>query len=200
MEEFTFKGYIEFGGYGNFDTIFLTSKRGGGTKQDLVKKFQGIAELFSTPDVGVSFYITDKEETEQEIKEKFLKEIVGAIEGEFEDNTYWYSEYTYDNSSYDTVLRIGGHNMFDELKEFKGKWCMLKVKLKEKEVRKVYEGKVCKGSWDFGNNCKTCEKCKDTKPSFLKQDYKRYAKAWINYEGLDIRGDIQTFEEWSKDK
>lgn len=27
-----------------------------------------------------------------------------------------------------------------------------------------YKGKICKGSWSFGNNCKTCEKCVDTNP------------------------------------
>jgi phage host-nuclease inhibitor protein Gam len=25
--------------------------------------------------------------------------------------------------------------------------------------------KVCKGSWQIGNNCKTCKRCLDTKPS-----------------------------------
>jgi hypothetical protein len=25
--------------------------------------------------------------------------------------------------------------------------------------------KVCKGSWQLGNNCKTCKRCLDTKPS-----------------------------------
>ncbi len=29
-----------------------------------------------------------------------------------------------------------------------------------------YSTAVCNGSWEFGNNCKTCEKCLDTKPKY----------------------------------
>jgi len=34
---------------------------------------------------------------------------------------------------------------------------------------KEYKGKICKGSWEFKNNCRTCEKCIHTKP-----ELKRY--------------------------
>lgn len=33
-----------------------------------------------------------------------------------------------------------------------------------KETTMKYEGTICRGSWSLGNNCKTCEKCIDTKP------------------------------------
>lgn len=29
---------------------------------------------------------------------------------------------------------------------------------------KEYKGPICRGSWSLGNNCKTCERCIDTKP------------------------------------
>lgn len=33
------------------------------------------------------------------------------------------------------------------------------------DIVQVKPKKVCKGSWLIGNNCKTCKKCLDTKPS-----------------------------------
>jgi hypothetical protein len=32
-------------------------------------------------------------------------------------------------------------------------------------VVQVKPEKVCKGSWQLGNNCKKCKRCLDTKPS-----------------------------------
>ena len=29
---------------------------------------------------------------------------------------------------------------------------------------KKYRGITCRGSWEFGNNCKTCQRCIETKP------------------------------------
>ena len=131
MEEFNFRGYIEFGESGHFNTVYLTSGKALlKDKQDLVKKFSGIQELYGGKKVGVSFFISDTKETDTEIQEKYLKHILGAVEADYEDNTYYYSELTYDNSSYDTVLRIGGHDLMEELKPFEGKWCVLKVKLR----------------------------------------------------------------------
>lgn len=32
-------------------------------------------------------------------------------------------------------------------------------------IKKIYKGPVCRGSWKLNNNCKTCERCRDTRPS-----------------------------------
>jgi hypothetical protein len=36
--------------------------------------------------------------------------------------------------------------------------------LKKQVAAKKYKGVVCRGSWLLGSNCKTCERCVDTKP------------------------------------
>jgi hypothetical protein len=129
--EFVLKGYIEPGESGNFDTIYLLEGRGMlNKKQDLVKKFESINELYNS-EVGVSFYISNDKKGEEEVKEQYLKQIFGDISASYDDNTYYYSEYTYDNSSYDTTLMVGGHNLLRELETYKGKWCVIKIKLKD---------------------------------------------------------------------
>lgn len=129
--EFVFKGYIEPGDSGNFETIYLLEGRGMlNKKQDLVKKFESINELYNKK-VGVSFYIANDKKGEEEIKEQYVKQITGGISASYDDNTYFYSEYTYDDSSYDTTLKVGGHDLLKELGTYKGKWCVIKIKLQD---------------------------------------------------------------------
>jgi hypothetical protein len=127
--EFKFKGYIEPGNNGNFETIYLLEGRGIlNGKIDLVKKFESISELYNT-EVGVSFYVVNDKKADNDIQEQYLRQIVGGIEASFDDNTYYYSEWTFDDSSYDTTFRVGGHDLLRELNTYKGKWCVIKIKL-----------------------------------------------------------------------
>lgn len=129
--EFKFKGYIEPGNNGNFETIYLREGRGIlNGKIDLVKKFESISELYNT-EVGVSFYVVNDKKADNDIQEQYLRQIVGGIEASFDDNTYYYSEWTFDDSSYDTTFRVGGHDLLRELNTYKGKWCSIKIKLKD---------------------------------------------------------------------
>lgn len=129
--EFKFKGYIEPGNNGNFETIYLLEGRGIlNGKIDLVKKFESISELYNT-EAGVSFYVVNDKKADNDIQEQYLRQIVGGIEASFDDNTYYYSEWTFDDSSYDTTFRVGGHDLLRELNTYKGKWCSIKIKLKD---------------------------------------------------------------------
>lgn len=61
-----------------------------------------------------------------------------------------------------------GEPMMDEQAFYEGaKWYRDKVvnKLSIPLVVQAKPEKVCKGSWQLGNNCKKCKKCLDTKPS-----------------------------------
>lgn len=129
--EFTFAGYISFDNTDNFRTILLCDEWKGdkiNKSIDLVKKLRAIFDLFNS-EVSVSYFISDKKKTEAEIKEGWLKQLHGAITAEYETNSYNYSEQTY-GTDYDTYLQIGGHDLFNELDIYEGKYCVLKIQVK----------------------------------------------------------------------
>jgi len=125
IKEFTFTGFINIDWSDDFKTIKLTDD---GKSIDLVKKFRAIFDLFET-EVSVSYFISDSKETEEEIKKGWLKKLFGEITAEYETSSYNYSSYTY-GTDYDTYLKIGGHDLFDEFDSFIDKYCVLKINVK----------------------------------------------------------------------
>ena len=127
-KNFVFTGFIKDDWSDNFRTIKLID---GNTSVDLVKKFRAIFDLFET-EVTVSYFISDTKKTEIEIREEFLKQLVGGITAEYETNSYHYSSWT-NGTDYDTYLKIGGHDLFEEFSDYDSKWCVLKVSVKTPE-------------------------------------------------------------------
>lgn len=125
IKEFTFTGFIKIDWSEDFKTIKLID---GNKSIDLVKKFRAIFDLFES-EVSVSYFISDEKKTEAEIQEGWLKQMFGGITAEYETSSYNYSSYTY-GTDYDTYLKIGGHDLFDEFSELNDKWCVLKVNVK----------------------------------------------------------------------
>lgn len=125
IKEFTFTGFIKIDWSEDFKTIKLID---GNKSVDLVKKFRAIFDLFES-EVSVSYFISDEKKTEDEIQEGWLKQMFGGITAEYETSSYNYSSYTY-GTDYDTYLKIGGHDLFDEFSELNDKWCVLKVNVK----------------------------------------------------------------------
>lgn len=125
IKEFTFTGFIKIDWSEDFKTIKLIY---GNKSIDLVKKFRAIFDLFES-EVSVSYFISDDKKTEAEIQEGWLKQMFGGITAEYETSSYHYSSYTY-GTDYDTYLKIGGHDLFDEFSELNDKWCVLKVNVK----------------------------------------------------------------------
>jgi len=125
IKEFTFTGFIKI----DWSEVFKTIKLIDGNKSiDLVKKFRAIFDLFES-EVSVSYFISDEKKTESEIQEGWLKQMFGGITAEYETSSYHYSSYTY-GTDYDTYLKIGGHDLFDEFSNLNDKWCVLKVNVK----------------------------------------------------------------------
>ncbi|WP_370398405.1 hypothetical protein [Tenacibaculum dicentrarchi] len=125
IKEFTFTGFINIDWSDDFKTIKLTDEN---KSIDLVKKFRAIFDLFES-EVSVSYFISDSKKTEEEIKEGWLKQLFGGITAEYETSSYNYSSYTY-GTDYDTYLKIGGHDLFDEFDSFIDKYCVLKINVK----------------------------------------------------------------------
>jgi hypothetical protein len=123
--EFKFKGFIQL----DCTEIFTAIKLIDGDKSiDIVKKFKAIFDLFES-EVSVSYFISDDKKTEVEIQEGWLKQMFGCINAEYETTSYNYSSASY-GEYYDTILKIGGHDFFNELLELTNKWCFLKVNVK----------------------------------------------------------------------
>ena len=125
IREFTFKGFISYEWDDNFQTIRLTGDYGS---VDIVKKLRAIFDLFES-EVSMSYFISDKESTENEIREGWLKQLYGNVRAEHETDSYNYSEYTY-GTDYNTYLEVGGHDLFNEFSDYIGKYCILKVSVK----------------------------------------------------------------------
>lgn len=125
IKEFTFSGFIKIDWSEDFKTIKLIDDK---KEIDLVKKFRAIFDLFES-EVSCSYFLSDEKKTEIEIQEGFLNQLVGGITAEYNTSSYYYSSYTF-GTYYDTYLRIGGHDLFDEFAEKNDKWCVLKVSVK----------------------------------------------------------------------
>ena len=127
-KDFVFAGFIKTDWSDDFRTIKLVD---GNISVDLVKKFRGIFDLFDE-EVNVSYFISDTKKTEIEIKEAWLKNLVGAIRAENETESYHYSSWT-NGTDYNTYLSIGGHDLFTEFDDYEDKWCVLKISVKTPE-------------------------------------------------------------------
>ena len=126
IKEFTFEGFIKHDWSDDFRTLKLVD---GDKEIDLVKKFRAIFDLFES-EVSVNYFLSNEKKTESEILEKWLGDLFGAITAEYESYSYNYSSYTY-GTDYNTYLKIGGHDLFDELGgDNIGKWCVLKINVK----------------------------------------------------------------------
>ncbi len=58
--------------------------------------------------------------------EGFLNKLYGAIEADYEKNDYRYSSWT-SGTDYDTTLKIGGHNMIEELRDEVDKFIIIDI-------------------------------------------------------------------------
>lgn len=126
-KEFKFEGFIKYDWSDDFRTIKLVD---GNKEVDLVKKFRAIFDLFES-EVSVNYFLSSEKKTESEILKKWLCNLFGEITAEFETDCYYHSSNTY-GTEYDTHLKIGGHDLFDELcGDNIGKWCVLKINVNE---------------------------------------------------------------------
>jgi len=127
IQDFIFSGFINFDYDDNFRTIKL---KDGDKSVDLVKKLRAIFDLFES-EVSISYFISEDKKTEDEMLENWVLDIFGGITAEYKTDSYCYSSYTY-GTDYDTFLKIGEHDLFNEFSEYEGKYCLLKIKVKRK--------------------------------------------------------------------
>lgn len=123
----TIQGTIEKGYTDNWYTIKIIQD--DGYKIDLVNRIREATENFPGKDVQLNYYISDKLCSKGEMLEGWLKKLHGNIDAAYEANGYHYSSWTW-GTDYDTVLKIGGHNLLNELYSYEGKYIILELNFK----------------------------------------------------------------------
>lgn len=124
-QKFTIKGTIEFYCGGNYPKILLIHDKSG-WKQDLISRLIELGYNSQGGALQVNYHIVDKPMSEIELKELIIKKLVGSISADYSSYETGYSSITC-WTEYSTDLRVGGHDLFNELKNSAGKWVYFEV-------------------------------------------------------------------------
>lgn len=115
MKNIIFEGKIWQGNQGENDSaLFL-----GYNSEPLAERF----EEFKRRNVTIRYWISEKEQTKQELKENTLLSLSGSVDANYNNR---YSEYT----GYlwtDEDLKVGGHDLLNELRSNVGKFLYMEV-------------------------------------------------------------------------
>ena len=123
MKTFDFSGFIKFE-YDSFDKIKLVQT--DGFKIDLVNRFSEIKDNFPDIKLQVNYWLSDSECTKDKMTENFLRKLFGDLSADYEVNSYCYSSWT-SGIDYAIVLSIGGHDLYNELKDKEGKFLIIEI-------------------------------------------------------------------------
>lgn len=128
MYKITLAGFIERSCDDNYPTIKLIQD--DGYKIDLVGRFREAIQSVNNISAQVSYWLSDKRCTKNEMTENWLKKISGYVSAEHEASSYQYSSWT-SGTDYDTVLKIGNHDLLKELQGLDGKFIIIELNLKD---------------------------------------------------------------------
>ena len=131
---YTYEGWLALHAAGEaYDILYMSNVR-----QPLAKELHNLFG-WGQRQVSVRYIIADKAITEEERLDAEIRQAVG------EGKVRWGARYS-ELTGYlwtDEEVRIGGHDLIEELKDHVGKWCWLEVKVHEHE-------------WTLGNRCGKC--------------------------------------------
>jgi len=121
-------GIIKYDYTSDFHKIKLIQK--DGYKIDLILRFQEACESYRDHKVQVDYWLSDKRCSKNKMIENVLKKLCGAIDANYERNDYQYSSRT-SGTDYDETLKIGNHNLYDELRKEDGRFMIIKITFKK---------------------------------------------------------------------
>ena len=120
----TYTGLLSLHSWGEADDILFLSELTDPVAEEL--------EWMNGKNVTVRYWITDSKVTRDEAAEDFIRNLIGVAETRLGSR---YSEMT----GYlwtDEDLKVGGHDLLDELKSNVGKWLILEVEDNTEEMDK----------------------------------------------------------------
>jgi len=111
----------------SFSRLFLMQQ--DGLLIDLVGRFIEIQNSFPSHKAQINYWISDKPQTKDGMIERYLERIYGAIDSEYETTTSYGSSLTGAWSNHYTTLKVGGHNLYDELQQHIDKFILIEINL-----------------------------------------------------------------------
>ena len=96
-----------------------------GLKVDLVSRIQEAINSFGNHKVQINYWTSETPKTKQEMMEGFLKQLFGDVDAEFCSDTFSGSSMTGSWTEEYTELKVGGHDLFREMKSFEGKFIII---------------------------------------------------------------------------
>ena len=134
MKTVELSGTLKFqsGEWSDNDRIKLIQE--DGLQVDLVARIKEATDSFGKTG-QVNYWICEKPCTKDEAIEAFLGHLYGGIEAGYDKVYTYYSTLTGGSTDYETELRIGGHNLYRELKGQTGKFLIMEINLIQNEER-----------------------------------------------------------------
>jgi hypothetical protein len=123
-----FSGTILFEYYGDFHRIKLIQE--DGYKIDLVTRIEEALGNYPNQIMQVSYWISDKPCSKDEVKEELLKKLFGNVEACYSKEEYRYSEWTA-GTDYETYLKVGRHDLYSELIHEQNKFLIMQLTFTE---------------------------------------------------------------------
>lgn len=110
--------------YDDWDRLILIQE--DGYKIDLISRLRELLLNTKTDEVQINYHLSDRPMTLIEAKENHIKRISGALESDYEANSYSFSSLT-SGTDYDTTLEVGGHSLYRELKSEEHRFVIFEV-------------------------------------------------------------------------
>jgi hypothetical protein len=126
MKTVTLSGTLKFD-LDDFTMVYLIQE--DGYKLDLVKRFAEAISNYGSGGVQVSYWLSDKPCTKNEMVEGWLRKFYGEVEAEYQSEDYCYSIWTH-GTDYNTILKVGGHDLYRELLDEEDKFLILEMNFK----------------------------------------------------------------------
>lgn len=122
-------GIIKFE-YSDWDKIKLVQE--DGYKIDLVGRFIEATESFPNQKIQVNYWLSDTPKTKEEMIGGVLTQHYGNLSANYDKTEFSYSSYT-SGTDYDTNLKVGGHDIYRELREQQGKYIVIELNFFEND-------------------------------------------------------------------
>ncbi len=112
---------------GSFQIIHLIQE--DGLEINLINRFQEIIKSFGS-EMQVNIWTSDSPKTKDELKRELIEYLYdGSAQAGYHSTSYFYSSYTC-GTDYDSILKIGGHDLFELIRLKENKFIWIEVNYK----------------------------------------------------------------------
>lgn len=132
MKTIELSGFIKIESCDPWTRIKLVQE--DGYKIDLINRVQEAIENYPKHSIQVSYYLSNKACTINEMIEGWLRKLSGSVKIGYDKNEYSYSSWT-SGVDYDTEFIVGKHNIYRELICEQGKFIIIQLNFKETKIK-----------------------------------------------------------------